>query len=262
MSLSTESIVGYQVAVASASELAQTIGDWIDSGARACRWLACLNPHSFAVSQTQPSFADALSEADWLVPDGVGIVLASWFLGGSIRHRVTGSDIFHAVNTYAQRRHRRVFLLGSTNATLAEIEARLAKDWPGLVVVGAYSPPFRPEFTPADNRAMVDAINAAQADILWVGLTAPKQEVWLHRHRAQLNVPFAAGIGAVFDFYTGKIKRSSPTMQRLGLEWLPRLLQEPRRLWRRTFVSGPIFASALLREKVGGANTRGRGGNG
>ena len=95
---------------------------------------------------------------------------------------------------------------------------------------------------------MVTAVNAAAPDVLWVGMTAPKQEKWILENHARLNVKFAAAIGAVFDFYTGKVKRSHPVFQRLGLEWLPRLIQQPRRLWRRMFVSAPIFIWHVLRQ--------------
>jgi N-acetylglucosaminyldiphosphoundecaprenol N-acetyl-beta-D-mannosaminyltransferase len=98
---------------------------------------------------------------------------------------------------------------------------------------------------------MIAAINASKADVLWVGMTAPKQEKWIFENRARLNVKFAGAIGAVFDFYTGRVKRSHPVFQRLGLEWLPRLVQQPRRLWRRMFVSAPIFVWHVLKQKVG-----------
>lgn len=98
--------------------------------------------------------------------------------------------------------------------------------------------------------AMIAAINQASPDILWVGMTAPKQEKWIHQNLHRLDVRFVAAIGAVFDFYTGRVKRSHPIFQRLGLEWLPRLVQEPRRLWRRMFVSAPIFLWHVVREKL------------
>jgi N-acetylglucosaminyldiphosphoundecaprenol N-acetyl-beta-D-mannosaminyltransferase len=133
------------------------------------------------------------------------------------------------------------FFLGSTTETLEAIRARMASDFPSIRVVGVYSPPFRPEFTAEDNDRMIEAVNASGADVLWVGLTAPKQEKWIHRHRGRLAVNFAGPIGAAFDFYVGNIKRAGPFWQDLGLEWLPRLLQEPRRLWRRSLVSAPRF---------------------
>lgn len=246
----TECILGYAVYAAPPAACADEIASWIDGGSEP-RWLACLNPHSYVAALGRPRFADALKDADWLVPDGVGVVHASWLLGGGIRERITGSDIFRAVHERLQARGRgTVFFLGSTEETLARIRERMAADWPALKVVGMYSPPFRAEFWDAEIDGMVAAINAARPDVLWVGMTAPKQEEWIHHVIDRLDVRFAAAIGAVFDFYIGRVKRSHPAFQRLGLEWLPRLLQEPRRLWRRMFVSAPIFVWHVLREKA------------
>ena len=205
-------------------------------------WLACLNPHSYAVALKDAEFDRALHAADWLIPDGVGIVYASRWLGGNIRERVTGSDIFFGL-------HKRmnevgglcVFFLGATEETLAAIRSRMAQDYPNVHVAGTYSPPFRSTWSADEVDAMLKAINAAQPDVLWVGMTAPKQEKWIHDNLHHLDIRFAAAIGAVFDFYTGKVKRSPPLFQRLGLEWLPRLIQQPCRLWRRMFISAPVF---------------------
>ncbi len=251
----TENIAGYAVGTQSVSACVADIIASIQQAKRdqPGRWLACLNPHSYAVALDDPPFAQALHAADWLIPDGAGIVLASKLLGGQIRERVTGSDIFREVQLELNRLGSyRVFFLGSTEETLAVIRQRLARDYPNLHLAGTYSPPFKAEFSTDDHQAMIAAINAAAPDVLWVGMTAPKQEKWLHQHQAQLNVKFAAAVGAVFDFYSGRVKRSHPLFQRLGLEWLPRLLQQPRRLWRRMGVSAPIFIWHVLRQQVKG----------
>ncbi|MDH3441819.1 MAG: WecB/TagA/CpsF family glycosyltransferase, partial [Gammaproteobacteria bacterium] len=140
-----------------------------------------------------------------------------------------------------------VFFLGSTDETLAAICQEMAVQYPNVTVVGTWSPPFKPEFSDEDNAEMIAAINSAQPDVLWVGLTAPKQEKWIHAHRDALQVTFAGPIGAAFDFFVGNIKRVSPFWQDLGFEWLPRLLQEPRRLWRRSLVSAPRFLVRTLK---------------
>jgi N-acetylglucosaminyldiphosphoundecaprenol N-acetyl-beta-D-mannosaminyltransferase len=244
-----ESILGYRVFAAPVGDCVEEVVRWIARGDRA-RWLACLNPHSYAVARATPTFAEALRAADWLVPDGVGVVAASRVLGGGIRDRITGCDVFEGVNRALNGRRGRVFFLGSTPEALAKIRARLALDFPRLRVAGTYSPPFKAEFDGADLDDIVRRVNAADAEVLWVGLTAPKQECLLHRLGPRLTVRFAAGIGAVFDFYAGRVRRSPVVFQRLGLEWLPRLLQEPRRLWPRTFVSGPIFVGDVARERM------------
>lgn len=205
-------------------------------------WLACLNPHSYAVSRHDEEFRDALYAADWLVPDGVGVVIASRILGGGIRKRVTGSDIFFGLN---QRMNAQsgmtVFFLGSTEQVLSNLRNKMLLDYPNVSVAGTYSPPFRSEYTDSEESAMIEAINSAKADVLWVAMTAPKQEKWINKNLQHLNVNFVGAIGAVFDFYTGEVKRSPLLFRRLGLEWLPRLLNQPKRLWRRMFISAPIF---------------------
>jgi N-acetylglucosaminyldiphosphoundecaprenol N-acetyl-beta-D-mannosaminyltransferase len=246
----TEAILGYSVYAGSAESCTEAIVDWVTRGDRA-RWLACLNPHSYAVALENPEFEAALKDADWLIPDGVGVVLASRALGGGIRDRITGFDVFHGVNQALDKGGgARVFFIGSTEDTLRRIREKMAVDYPGVEVVGTYSPPFKPSYSDDEIDEMIGAINAAQPDVLWVGMTAPKQETWIRRVRSRIDVRFVAAIGAVFDFYVGKIQRSPPVFQRFGLEWLPRLVQEPRRLWRRTLVSAPVFVWNVARERV------------
>jgi N-acetylglucosaminyldiphosphoundecaprenol N-acetyl-beta-D-mannosaminyltransferase len=248
--ISTERILGYSVYAGTVEPCTEEIADWVTRGGNA-RWLACLNPHSYAVAREKPDFRDALLDADWLIPDGVGVVYASRALGGRIRDRITGFDVFDGVNRVLDSRGgARVFFLGSTEETLRDIREKMALDYPNLQVVGTYSPPFRPEYSTSEIDEMIDAINAAKPDVLWVGMTAPKQETWIRQVRGRIDAKFVAAIGAVFDFYTGRIQRSPPVFQRLGLEWLPRLLQEPRRLWRRMFVSAPIFVRDVARERA------------
>jgi N-acetylglucosaminyldiphosphoundecaprenol N-acetyl-beta-D-mannosaminyltransferase len=248
-----EDVLGYGVEALSVEACADSLFSAVKGeDVRRCAWLACLNPHSYAVALDDPTFSRALHAADWLIPDGAGVVLASRLQGGRITERVTGSDVFFGL-------HRRmtaaggmsVFFLGATEETLAAIHERMAVDYPGIRVAGTYSPPFMSEYSAAENDAMIATINAANTDVLWVGMTAPKQEKWIFENRARLNVRFAGAIGAVFDFYTGRVKRSHPVFQRMGLEWLPRLVQQPRRLWRRMFVSAPIFVWHVLKQKVG-----------
>ncbi len=246
----SEPIVGYPVARENADALAGVVGGWLDAGRRDCPWFACLNPHAVEMAAGDAAFREALLAADFLTPDGVGVVYASRFLGGAIRERVTGMDVFLGVTRVLQARGGSCFFLGSTETTLAAIEARMARDFPSVRVAGTWSPPFKPEFSAEDNDAMVDAVNRSGADVLWIGLTAPKQEKWLHAHRHRLAVGFAGPIGAAFDFYVGNIRRAGPAWQKAGLEWLPRLVQEPRRLWRRMFVSAPRFVARTLHSRV------------
>ena len=247
----SERILGYQVFARDSNECVREIADSILSTRRK-RWLACINPHTYATALGRRDFSSALKNADWLVPDGMGMVLASRALGGHVKDRVTGSDVFSGLHDELQSRGgASIFFLGSTEETLSGIRRKMRKDWPGLKVAGTYSPPFRASFSESEIDEMIAAVNDARPDVLWVGMTAPKQEEWLSRVIDRVDVRFAGAIGAVFDFYIGNVKRAHPITQKLGLEWLSRLVQEPRRLWHRTFVSAPVFLWHVLRTRIG-----------
>jgi N-acetylglucosaminyldiphosphoundecaprenol N-acetyl-beta-D-mannosaminyltransferase len=246
--LETENIMGYRVLSSNLCHLLDIITNWIEQGSY-CRLLACINPHSYVVSLGDAEFSRALHGTDWLVPDGTGILMASRILGGRINQRITGSDIFHGIHNRLNKIGAKVFFLGSTETNLQKICNKTRVDWPCIRIAGTYSPPFKPVFSKDDNRAMLAAVNNVSPDVLWVGMTAPKQEKWLFENRGNLNVKFAGAVGAVFDFYTGRVKRSHPKFQRYGFEWLPRLIREPSRLWSRNFISTPKFLYRLAIER-------------
>jgi len=245
-SLLTEYMLGFEIRRDGFESCLGEIASFLEQ-AQQKKWLATINPHSYAVSLHRPNFRAALNAADWLVPDGVGVVLASWILGGRIRQRISGPDIFYGLHDFMQKSENySVFFLGASEDTLTEMCRRMSKDWPNIRIAGTFSPPYRSAFSDEDIEQMVKSVNAAQPDVLWVGMTAPKQEEIIFRMLPQLNARFAGAVGAIFDFYAGRVKRSHPVFRRLGLEWLVRLLREPRRLWRRVFVSGPIFIWHVL----------------
>lgn len=246
--MSGTELLGYSLYDGSLGQCAQEIVRHIDSGDRFA-WMACMNPHSYATARKDRPFQQALRGARWLLPDGSGVVLAARMIPScrQLRERVAGPDLFALLNRELGRlRQTRVFLLGSTEENLRAIADKLRQQAPGIVVCGTCSPPFAKQFSREQNHAMLREINAAGADVLWVAMTAPKQEKWIFDHRRYLNVKFAGAVGAAFDFYSGRIRRSSMVWQRLGLEWLPRLVQEPKRLWRRMFVSAPVFLRDAL----------------
>ena len=249
MPLRTEDIVGYQVCRETKANVVNRVTDWLHEDMRNCHYFACLNPHAVEVASTDDAFHTALLSADFLTADGIGVVYASRLLGGHLKSRLTGMDVFLGVTEAMDQTtgSRSCFFLGSTEETLEKIRLEMAKNFPNVVIAGVYSPPFKPEFSAEDNGAMIQAINEANADVLWVGLTAPKQEKWIFEHRAQLAVNFAGPIGAAFDFFVGNISRVGPFWQNMGLEWLPRLVQEPRRLWRRSLISAPRFLVRTIR---------------
>lgn len=251
LSLDTELILDYPVSKKEISWCLDLITFWLD-GETESKVLICANPHSLVQAKNDVLFQQAIHDADLLTPDGAGIVLASKILSGSIKDRITGSDIFQNLSTRLNETGgKSYFFLGSSKETLASIKDKLAVDYPKISFAGSYSPPYKQEFTEEDNRKMIEVVNSAKPDVLWVGMTAPKQEKWIHQHRDQLNAKFIGAIGAVFDFYVGNVKRSHPAFQKTGLEWLPRLLQEPRRLFRRNFISSPLFLWRVLQQKFG-----------
>lgn len=213
----------------------------------------CINPHSVVISQNDKYFKDALLNSNINIPDGAGIVWASRLLGGNIRARVTGSDIFNGLNDYLNKKGGlSCYFLGSSKDTLSKIQSRMDEDFPNVKVSGTYSPLFKEEFNEEENQAMLDEVNRANPDVLWVGMTAPKQEKWIFKNREMLNARVIAAVGAVFDFYAGTKRRSTKFWQDKGLEWLPRFLREPRRLWKRNLVSTPMFIYLVMKEKVAG----------
>jgi N-acetylglucosaminyldiphosphoundecaprenol N-acetyl-beta-D-mannosaminyltransferase len=217
------------------------------------RYMACANAHSLAVARRNPRFGAALRNADQLLPDGMGVLLAARLAGHRLEERVAGFDFFAAFSRAAARRgNMSYFFLGSTPEVLRRIAARLARDYPGVALAGTYAPPFKPDFDEEDTAAMVRAVEEAQPTVLWIGMTAPKQEIWLYENRHRLPVPFVGLIGAAFDFYAGTQPRPPPWMQRAGLEWLGRFIRQPRRMWRRYFLSTPLFALDVLLARLRG----------
>jgi N-acetylglucosaminyldiphosphoundecaprenol N-acetyl-beta-D-mannosaminyltransferase len=250
MAMKTITFLSYPINSCGLAENIALASSFVKSGEMGC-YLACANPHSLVTASKDSAFMLALQNADLLIPDGAGIVLAAKILNLPIQERIAGSDFFLALSDAAEKnRGLRYFFLGSREDVLKRICERLSREYPSVEVCGTFSPPYKEEFDDDDNKTMIDLINAAKPDVLWVGMTAPKQEKWIFKNREKLSVPFIAAIGAVFDFYAGTIKRPSPLWQRLGLEWLGRFIQEPRRLWRRNFVSMPIFLYWVLKEKL------------
>ena len=211
-----------------------------------------INAQSFVVARKDAAFADALLQADALLPDGISIVKACRWLKteNAPDEKIAGADLFEYEMGKLEEKGGTCFFLGSSPATLALIEKKAAELYPHIRVK-TFSPPYKPAFTPEESRAMVEAVNAADPDLLWVGMTAPKQEKWLHDHWGELDIRCHAGaIGAVFDFFAGTVERAPQKWIDLGLEWLYRLIKEPRRTWRRYLINNPVFCWLVLKEKL------------
>ncbi len=266
-----------------------------------------INAHSYNTARKDELFAEALTNGDVLIPDGVSIVKACrWIKAKSLpEERIAGWDLFefemnkleecgmknvecgvngeecgmnnssldnsssasadHSCsgkrlyepsaklkiqNSKFRERPLTVMFMGSSQKVLDLIVKRAAEVYPHLKIV-TYSPPYKPEFSEEDNKAIVEAINAVDPDLLWIGMTAPKQEKWTYSHWNELNIHCHVGtIGAVFDFFAGTVERAPIWWQRHGLEWLYRLLKEPKRMWRRYIIGNTLFLWNMLKEKV------------
>lgn len=246
-----------------------------------------INAHSYNTAQRDALFAESLTPnpapigegsgdgcVRYLIPDGASIVkVCQWLKAVSQpAERIAGWDLFslemdrlnrksekflNEPNDKAERKvenenfpaRLKVMFMGSSERVLALIRERAAKVYPNLEVV-TYSPPYKPEFSEEDNQAIIHAINAANPDLLWIGMTAPKQEKWAYSHWDELNIHCHVGtIGAVFDFFAGTAKRAPQWWQDHSLEWLYRLCTEPRRMWRRYVIGNPLFLWNILKEK-------------
>lgn len=211
--------------------------------------ISTLNAHSFNMSQTHYFFKQALKESDIILPDGISIVWGMKFLYGVKIKKIAGADIFQYLISEMNKCGGKCFFLGSTIDTLKKIKSRLNNEYSNIIIE-YYSPPYKPEFSQDENETILERINNFKPDILFVGMTAPKQEMWVHMHKRQINSNIICSIGAVFDFYASTTKRAPDWMIYLGLEWFFRLIMEPRRMWKRYLVGNSIFIWLVLKEKL------------
>jgi N-acetylglucosaminyldiphosphoundecaprenol N-acetyl-beta-D-mannosaminyltransferase len=253
--MDSEPILACEITRGNRNACVSQILSWIETPAPEPRFAFCVNPHSIVTARRDPEFADALRGADLRVPDGVGMIWASRILGGGIRTRVTGSDLFDGTMAGLHNSGGSCFLLGAAPETLDLMTKRMSREYPSVRIAGRFSPSFAETFTAEEDDAMVSAVNAAAPDVLWVGMTQPKQEKWVWRNRDRLRAGVVIPIGAVFDFYTGRVLRPGSATQRLGLEWFVRLSREPRRLWRRNLDS-PLFLWLVLLDRLSRRNRR------
>lgn len=208
-----------------------------------------INPHSYVVAKNDDVFRQALMDSDVLLPDGVGIVLANRLLNRTNIKKIAGSDIHIHLLAELNKKRGKCFYLGASDSTLQKINERLKREFPS-VRAAFYSPPFKEVFSETDNEKMIRAINDFNPDILFVGMTAPKQEKWVHLNKPKINAKIICSIGAVFDFFSGTKKRPGKFWIAMGLEFLPRFLKEPKRLWQRNFVSTPLFIIDVMKSRV------------
>jgi len=215
-----------------------------------CRYIAVTDMHSLMEAQHRASFKAVLNGAALAVPDGFPLVWLARRKGFPLRRRVYGPELMESFCRATSRKGYRHFFYGGAPGVAELLANRFASRFPGLQIAGAFCPPFRPQ-TADEDSAAVAMINNSRADLVWVGLGAPKQEQWMFDHRSSLSAPMLIGVGAAFDFHTGRLAQAPPWVRDHGFEWLFRLSREPRRLWRRYLIHGTQFVALVLLESLG-----------
>jgi N-acetylglucosaminyldiphosphoundecaprenol N-acetyl-beta-D-mannosaminyltransferase len=240
----TFTVLGVRVNAIQIPEVLAQMERWICER-NGCHFIAVTGMHGVTEAQHDVSFKQVLNSADLVVPDGMPLVWLGRWQGYPLDRRVYGPELMQSFCCVTGSKYRHFFYGGMPGVPtlLAEI---LRKNF-GIEVVGIYSPPFRTLSREEDEEVLAQ-INAARPDVLWIGLSTPKQERWIYEHRPKLQVPIAVGVGAAFDLNSGKTKQAPRWMREHGLEWSFRLWQEPRRLWRRYLIYGSEFVWNVTRE--------------
>lgn len=233
-------VLGYQIYGSELSEI--EIGNHLV--------INTLNGHSYNVAKADSAFQEALHDSDILLPDGVSVVFGAKVLSGKKVKKIAGFDIFTYLLNKLNQEGGSCFFLGASEQTLEVIGKRLEEEYPN-VIFGSFSPPYKAVFSEKENGIMCDEVNNFKPDVLFVGMTAPKQEKWVHANKRLLNAKVICSIGAVFDFYAGTTKRPPQWVINMKLEWLGRLLKEPKRMWRRYLLSTPVFFIDVFLQKLG-----------
>ena len=240
-------ILGVPVAALTLDELLQIMDRWIAERER--HYVCAVSVHPLVESQSAPDLRQIYKAASVVIPDGMPLVWLLRRAGHAAADRICGPDLMPAMFERSQRTGARHFLYGSTTNTLALLTAKLHRQYPSARIVGSYSPPFR-DLLPGEGGEIADRINAANADIVWVGLGAPKQDRWMAAYRPELDAPVLISVGAAFDMLAGNLRRPPRFIQRSGFEWVFRLVQDPRRLLRRYAKCHSLFALMLLQERL------------
>ncbi|MEX1223909.1 MAG: WecB/TagA/CpsF family glycosyltransferase [Pirellulales bacterium] len=258
----TVSLFGMKIDAVDMSAAVARVQSWIDNHDGRCQYVVTPNTDHAVMFQENPALREVYATAGMVLADGFPIVAAARLLGKPLPERVTGSDLvpslFSAYNarggehdSQAPAQRLRVFLLGAADGVAERAAANIEHRWPGVEVVGCYSPPLGFEKDDAENAKIIQQINASAPQLLVIGLGAPKQELWISRFQHELNVPAALCVGATIDFLAGEKRRAPRWMQRAGLEWLHRCASEPRRLVKRYARDAWIFPGLLWQEARG-----------
>ncbi|HMW16052.1 MAG TPA: WecB/TagA/CpsF family glycosyltransferase [Pseudomonadales bacterium] len=248
-------VIGSEISVATRDVALASIQDCLDNAAGS---YACfVNAHVTVEARHDESLREAVNKATFAFPDGMPVFLTARLKSAKRVEKISGPDFLQWVFADPQLRKRNHYFFGSTPETLEALVKRLEKVFPGCNIVGWESPPFRP-VSDAELADSIDKMVQARAELIWIGLGAPKQEVWMAKNFARLPNTLLLGVGAAFDFHAGVVRRAPVWMQKFGLEWLYRLLQEPRRLWKRYLVTNTLFVYHLLAGVIFGARSHGQ----
>jgi N-acetylglucosaminyldiphosphoundecaprenol N-acetyl-beta-D-mannosaminyltransferase len=248
-------VLGVRVDAVQIPNVTQQMEAWIRRR-DTCHFIAVTGMHGVMEAHHDQTFKEILNAAELVVPDGFPLVWLGRRQGFSgLRRRVYGPELMERFCAESAAKGYRHFFYGGAPGVAQELARLFTERFPGLRVAGKYCPSFR-ALTAEEDREVVAAIEAARADIVWVGLSTPKQERWMFEHRERLSVPVLIGVGAAFDFHTGRVAHAPEWMRENGLEWLFRLATEPRRLWRRYLVYGAEFAALVLLEFLGQKKAR------
>ncbi len=226
--------------------------NWIDAkvARREPGYVCVCNVHTVMASSEDGELRRALTGSSLNVPDGQPLVWALNLLGHELHDRVYGPELMARACARSAEGGQRLYLYGGRNqGALVQLALNLRQRYPGVQIVGGYSPPHRP-LSPEERHSVAETINASNADVVWVGIGVPKQEKWMAQMRDELDAPVLVGVGAAFDFHAGLVPQAPDWMQRRGLEWAYRLAHEPRRLWRRYLRYNPRFLWALARQLI------------
>ena len=237
-------VLGVGISAIDMAAAVDTITRWVEEGGS--HYVCVTGVHGVMESQRDPQLRAIHNRSGLTTPDGMPMVWAGRRAGASGMSRVYGPDLMLRVCEVAARRGWRTFYYGGGEGVAEALSRRLAGRFPGLRTAGVHTPPFRP-LSAAEDQAEVDRINASGADIVWVGLSTPKQERWMAAHLDRLDAKVLIGVGAAFDIHAGTLAQAPAWMQRSGFEWLFRLAKEPRRLWRRYLYNNPRFVAGILR---------------
>jgi N-acetylglucosaminyldiphosphoundecaprenol N-acetyl-beta-D-mannosaminyltransferase len=237
-------VMGVPIDVVTPSLACQRLVAWAEQ--RESRVVCICNAHSVVSAMQGQEFMQAVAHADMATPDGAPVAWMLRKLGAPAQVRVSGPDLMRDYCEQAAKCKQSIFLYGSTEDTLHHLQMKLQQRWPALPIAGALSPPFRP-LTAEEDASHVAQMNASGAGVVFVSLGCPKQELWMAAHRGRVQAVMV-GVGAAFDFHAGITSRAPAWMQRNGLEWLHRLLSEPRRLWRRYLVTNSLFIIGAARQ--------------